>query len=159
MEKKVYSKPLMFAEEFVPQEYIAACSPDETYRVYHFECSSSGSYVWIETNGNPGLQTSGNWISNSSLYGPGGQYDQTWASSRYYWGTFRACHKTHDVKINCAPDGSLLEDINNYFPAGYINSRARARGAHSCYVWTDGGTNTHVADKLDFQDYSIHNPS
>ena len=28
MKKKSYQKPLMVSEEFVPQEYVAACSPD-----------------------------------------------------------------------------------------------------------------------------------
>lgn len=158
--KKNYQKPVMLAERFVANHYVAACDPDEVYRIYHFECTSSkGRYVWIETNGTPGLQSSGNWISNESSYAPGGPFDQTWASSRYYWGTFGPCGETHDVRIDCNPDGSLKEDINNYFPAGYINSRASARGASDCFVWTNNGTNTHVADHLDVNNYSIHNPS
>ena len=158
--KKEWGKPLTSVQEFVPQEFIAACAPDEMYRIYHFECTSTnGPYVYIETNGTPGLQVSGNWISNPANYAPGGPYDQTWASQRSHWGTFTPCHETHDVRIECNPDGSLKEDINNYFPAGYINTRQRARGAQDCFVWTDGGTNTHVADHLDFNDYDIHNPS
>ena len=158
--KKEWGKPLTSVQEFVPQEFIAACAPDEMYRIYHFECySTKGRYVWIETNGTSGLQSSGNWISNPATYAPGGPYDQTWASSRDHWGTFGPCHQTHDVRIEVNPDGSLKEDINNYFPRGYINSRTSARGASPCYVWTANGTNTHVADNLDFNDYEIHNPS
>ena len=41
MAKKVYGKPLMFAEEFVPQEYIAACSADEDFVTYQFWCDAS----------------------------------------------------------------------------------------------------------------------
>ena len=160
MERKEYSKPFMFVEQFVPNRYVAGCAPDEMYRIYHFECTSTkGNYVWIETNGTYGLQSSGNWISNPASYAPGAAFDQTWASSRSHWGTFSACHQTHDVRIEVNPDGSLKEDINNYFPKGYINTRQRASGAQDCYVWTDGGTNTHVANNLNFNDFDIHNPS
>lgn len=160
MERKEYKKPVMFAEQFVPQEYVAGCAPDEMYRIYHFQCDATyGQYVYIETNGTPGLQCSGNWISNPSNYAPGGPYDQTWASSRSHWGTFSACQQTHDVRIEVNPDGSLKEDINNYFPAGYINWRQSSRGAQNCFVWTDNGSNTHVANSLNFDDYSLHNPS
>lgn len=158
--KKIYEKPVMQAERFVANHYVAACDPDEFYRLYKFECESTyGSYVWIETNGTSGLQSAGNWISNASLYAPGGPYDQTWASTRDNWGSFGACHQTHEVRIDCNPDGSLKEDINKYFPKGYINWRKSASGAKDCFVWTNNGTNTHVADHLDVNDYSIHNPS
>ena len=160
MERKEYSKPFMFVEQFVPNRYVAGCAPDEMYRIYHFECDATyGQYVYIETNGTAGLQVSGNWISNPSSYAPGGPYDQTWASSRSHWGTFSACHQTHDVRIEVNPDGSLKEDINTYFPKGYINTRQRASGAQDCYVWTENGTNTHVTNHLDFNDFDIHNPS
>ena len=158
MERKEYSKPFMFVEQFVPNRYVAGCAPDEMYRIYHFECySTKGRYVWIETNGTAGLQTSGNWVNSG--YGPGERWDQTWASTRNNWGTFGPCYETHDVRIEVNPDGSLKEDINTYFPKGYINTRARTTGASSCYVWTANGTNTHVADNLNFNDYEIHNPS
>ena len=136
MERKEYSKPFMFVEQFVPNRYVAGCAPDEMYRIYHFECTSTkGNYVWIETNGTYGLQSSGNWISNPASYAP------------------------DDVRIEVNPDGSLKEDINTYFPKGYINDRRSATGASNCYVWTANGTNTHVADNLNFDDYDIHNPS
>ena len=32
MKKKSYQKPLMVSEEFVPQEYVAACSPDISWQ-------------------------------------------------------------------------------------------------------------------------------
>ena len=57
MAKKVYGKPLMFAEAFIPQEYCAACGNGTTMVTYYFMCdASTGSYVWLETNGTPGLQ-------------------------------------------------------------------------------------------------------
>lgn len=32
MKKKSYQKPLMVSEEFVPQEYVAACCPDISWQ-------------------------------------------------------------------------------------------------------------------------------
>lgn len=47
---KKYVKPMLQAEEFVPQEYVAAC--------YIVNCNfPNGSSVWLETNGVAGLQS------------------------------------------------------------------------------------------------------
>ena len=155
--KKQWTKPFVGVQEFVPQEFIAACAADEYYRVYKFWCNfNAGRYVWIETNGTPGLQSSGNWFNNweTDL-----RYDRTWASRRDAWGTFSPCGSYHEVSIPCDASGNPKEDINEIFPAGYVNTRTSARGAQSCYVWTDGGTNTHVTQHLDVSDYEIKNPS
>ncbi len=160
LEKKDWISPRTGFQEFVPNEFIAACAADEYYRKYKFWCNfNAGRYVWIETNGTAGLQTSGNWITNESLYALGGPYDQTWASNRYNWGTFSPCGTYHEVRVPCDAAGNPTEDINSIFPAGYVNTRARTTGAQSCFVWTNGGTNTHVTQHLDVEDYSIHNPS
>lgn len=55
MAKKVYGKPLMFAEEFIPQEYIAAC--------YHVDCKTDADngvyrFIYLDTNNNGRLDRS-----------------------------------------------------------------------------------------------------
>lgn len=63
MEKKrVYRKPVMESETFVPQTYIAACRDHGV--VYKFKCDAgylfgSGGRVWQENDKQEGLQTSG----------------------------------------------------------------------------------------------------
>ena len=50
--KKAYVKPSMESEAFVPQDYIAAC--------YIINCNvGSFSELWLETNGQSGLQIRG----------------------------------------------------------------------------------------------------
>lgn len=50
--KKTYCKPEMQVEEFAPNEYIAAC--------YKVKCDCPHGYsLWLESNGEEGLQTTG----------------------------------------------------------------------------------------------------
>lgn len=64
MEKKKYVKPVLASEEFVPQEYIAACG--DSNKVYKFVCDAgwtglSGSHVWL--NGPDGMPETSDDIS------------------------------------------------------------------------------------------------
>jgi len=53
MKKKSYQKPLMVSEEFVPQEYVAACSPDISWQPKpNATPYSSDSHFWIDKNNN-----------------------------------------------------------------------------------------------------------
>ena len=58
MAKKVYSKPMLKSEAFVPQSYVAACG--DKNKVYKFKCDATGGLfagvVFQETNGQDGLQ-------------------------------------------------------------------------------------------------------
>ena len=48
MKKKVYAKPTLIGEEFVPNEYVAACENPTSYVGY---CDISGM-VYLDTNEN-----------------------------------------------------------------------------------------------------------
>ncbi|WP_300949439.1 hypothetical protein [Phocaeicola sartorii] len=48
MKKKVYAKPTLIGEEFVPNEYVAACENPTSYVGY---CDISGN-VYLDTNEN-----------------------------------------------------------------------------------------------------------
>ena len=157
LEKKDWISPRTNYQEFTPQEFIAACAPDEYYRVYKFWCNfNAGNYVWLETNGQAGLQSSGNWTVTST------EYDHTWASQRSKWGSFSPCGQYHEVKVPCDASGNPTGgvDIKTIFPDGYVSFYTSSKRPYqSCVVWTDGGTNTHVTQHLDVEDFSIHNPS
>ena len=58
--KKVYESPKMVVEQFEANEYIAACGDQNL--VYKFKCTAGGGKsgtVYLETNGEAGLQTTG----------------------------------------------------------------------------------------------------
>lgn len=58
MEKRVWENPLTMVQQFVPNEYVAACGDSGT--TYLFTCDAGGGRigsVYLETNGRPGLQT------------------------------------------------------------------------------------------------------
>lgn len=93
MEKRSYVKPILSGEEFVPQNYIAACGDSGT--VYKFECNAGGGvsgYVYLETNGTAGLQRSGR---NSDDFLSG----------------YHACGSTHEAESdNVFLDGYYVVD-------------------------------------------------
>ena len=51
MEKRSYVKPVLFGEEFVPQNYIAACGDSGT--AYKFTCDAAGGplYYYKDSDG------------------------------------------------------------------------------------------------------------
>lgn len=58
--KKEYVRPSMVCETFAADEYVAACGESGTK--YLFKCDAGGGrvgYVWLETNGEKGLQMRG----------------------------------------------------------------------------------------------------
>ena len=65
-----YRKPMMNVEKFVANEYVAACG--ESGVVYKFKCDAGGGepgYVYLETNGKPGLQTGDQYLSGYQACG------------------------------------------------------------------------------------------
>lgn len=158
MEKKVYSKPIMMIETFVPQEYCAPCGDGATEVTYYFMCDANyGSYVWLETNGTPGLQAK----TETNFFGreqgvwnrTDNDYDLTWASRESRWGNFSPCGEKHTVTV---PKGTPIDDI---FPHGYTSYYTTGRNATPVRVWTDGNTNTHVTSQLNSSEFTPHNPS
>lgn len=86
--RQVYESPKMFVQEFVPNEYVAACGDSGV--VYKFKCDAGGGVsgsVYVESNGVEGLQTrsSGSWWSG----------DYVAADSPL--GGYHACGTTHEA--------------------------------------------------------------
>ena len=140
MEKKVYGKPLMYAEKFVPQNFVAACPPSETYVTYQFWCDAgNGSTynVYID-NGD------GTFNNNSDIH----------------IGNFYACREAHSVTV---PKGSSIDDI---FPKGFIG-RNEWTGpweyqyvARPVRIWRgENNDNIHCTFQLSENEFTIVNPS
>lgn len=96
--KQVWSSPKTSFEQFVPQNYIAACGDSGT--VYKFTCDAGGGAsgnVWIESNGVEGLQdertkVNGSWVeADTSLggYHACSTYHEAESTSGFYDGYFR----------------------------------------------------------------------
>ncbi|MBQ9884296.1 MAG: hypothetical protein IJM43_07585 [Bacteroidaceae bacterium] len=153
--KKQWGKALVGVQEFVPQEFIAACAPDQTYVTYKFWCNAgSGDYsVWEETNGVPGLQRSPEWNTEDWSWTPA---DKQWAGSNGQWGSYHPCNKAHEVTVKKG------ESVDYTFPYGYI----RKQGEYdpqtiNVRLWLDDprGSNIHCTENLSMDEYTEHNPS
>ena len=88
--KKEWIRPLTMVQNFVPNEYVAACG--ESGVVYKFKCDAGGGksgYVYLETNGVKGLQ------------------DEGWNQDQYLSG-YHACGKEHEAE-------STDDFLNGYY--------------------------------------------
>ena len=125
--KRRYERPSAYIEEFTPNEYVAACGDSGT--VYKFRCDAGGGnfgYVWLEKNGEPGLQEEGRvegWGKNKKYY-PGDQF----------LSGYSACGITHEAKST------------DNFLDGYYVTRNKVQNV---IVWRGPkGNNTHCTTNL-----------
>lgn len=115
--RQVYESPKMFVQEFVPNEYVAACGDSGV--VYKFKCDAGGGVygsVYEETNGIPGLQT-GKW----------GDRELAGYSNSIVWGEsgFYACNKTHEA------------ESSNAFVDGYYCAKGNTQNPMDVIVWKE----------------------
>ena len=104
MEKMTWTRPMAAVEQFMPNEYIAACG-DKTDPVYKFTCNAGGGVyggAWQESNGFAGLQSSAKY-GEITIPGVGTVpnfndkiYD---ADTVYSSFSFHACNATHEVPV------------------------------------------------------------
>lgn len=131
MEKMTWTRPVAAVEQFMPNEYIAACGDNNV--VYKFVCdagSKKNSYH-VYLNGADGL--------------PETVDDVDWSARSGYLKTFSPCGSTHEA--------STTEE----FPAGYMY-RVDGWGDNTgsridVIVWTQGGTNTHCTSNLNIDSW------
>ncbi len=110
MKKKVYEKPMLISEAFIPNEYVAACAEDPGYTKYSFTCNAGegvtyegDKYVWA-------VYVGGDKITWSGLYGP--------------------CGSTHTVTV---PAGTPVEQV---FLKGYMDNVHTPENENiQVYVW------------------------
>lgn len=143
MGKKVYGKPLMFMEKFVPQEYCAPCGDGTTMVTYNFKCDAGGgsSYNVYIDNGD-------------------GIFDSRDDS---YIGNFYACRSSHSVTV---PKG---QSIDNIFPKGFIGRNELQYVGPGMFDWDyvyvttpvrvwrgEDGNNIHCSTSLTESEYTPH---
>lgn len=87
MAKKVYSKPMLKSEAFVPQSYVAACGDGGT--VYKFTCDApAGTLYYFPYKPASGPQPSigYRWRDRLGDYHPCSKLHEAETKSGFYWG-------------------------------------------------------------------------
>ena len=121
MEKMIWTRPIAEVEQFMPNEYIAACGDVTTH--YKFKCTSGNAFVNI---------------FGVSIDAFGDVYTQDGENLTPGWGNYyHPCGKEH---IAAKED----EYINGYF---VLNAGTDIRNSYTTeipvIIWTDGGRNVH----------------
>lgn len=126
MVKNVWVQPQTVVQQFVANEYVAACG--DLNKVYKFKCDAGGGRsgdVYLETNGKPGLQT--DW----------------WGGDTYLSG-YHACGTTHEAKTT------------DDFLDGYYVTSSWFGGTKTTpvIVWRGpNNDNTHCTENLDMNSW------
>ena len=131
--KKAFEMPKIVVEQFVPNEYVAACGDSGT--TYLFTCDAGGGTpgeVYVESNGEPGFQEP--------------VYDQLlfWVqiSGDTHLSSYKACNRKHEASSNS-------EFLDGYYIATGSNE------VIPVIIWTEGGTNTHCTTQLDTSKWEV----
>ena len=133
--RKEWMEPVIEVQEFVANEYVAACG--ENGKVYNFQCNA-GSHdyygkVYLETNGKAGLQTRRGmeWVDGKPKF---------YSADTYLTNTYHACDKTH--KANSKDE----------FKDGYY---WRGDTLLNVIVWRgEDGNNVHCTTNLNINEWS-----
>lgn len=149
MEKKTYSKPLMAAQQFEPQEFVAVCPPSETYVTYEFWCDASVT-AYGATYGYYHI-----YLDNGD-----GVFDERTDTDLTQGQVYSPCGETHSVTV---PIGTSIDDV---FPKGwlvplrnYTYQEVTSRTI-PVRVWRgENGDNGHCTRQLNEDEFTIKNPS
>lgn len=126
MMRKEWVRPLTIVDQFVPNEYVAACG--DTNKVYKFTCDAGGGksgVVYWETNGREGLQTG--WGGDTRL------------------GGYHACGTKHEA-------ATTDEFLNGYYvvDGGWFGEDT----VTPVIVWRgSNGKNIHCTENLDMDSW------
>ena len=134
--KMRFERPSMDVEQFMANEYIAACG--DSGKTYLFDCNAGGGRdggVWQESNGRPGLQV-----------GRGG--DKRISRSDH---SFSACDKKHETTD---PEDFLYNCYYAPYRYGFIGGEVLVDQAVDVIVWRgEKGNNVHCTTDLDIDSW------
>lgn len=146
--KMSWENPAVDVQRFVPQYCQTPCGDGEEMVTYYFECDAGlneNHYVFLETNGEEGLQPNGRF-----------EWGDYWWEVEYHnpdqrlTRTFHPCSQTHVVTV---PRSQSIDDI---FPMGYMLERNQTIPVR---IWTANGTNVHCTTQLREDSFVPHSPS
>lgn len=133
MERRVWRRPLTMVQKFEANEYVAACENGTTYL---FTCNAGGGKsgnVYLETNGQPGLQKG--WFGDESL------------------GGYHACGTTHEADSDDAFLNGyyVTEEYEGNWPWGEWVEKVT-----EVIVWRGpNNDNVHCTTELDKSDWEL----
>lgn len=131
MEKMTWTRPVAAVEQFMANEYIAACGDNNI--VYKFKCDAGNrqSSYHVYLNGPDGVAHTSD--------------DIDWSARNGRLRTFTPCGSTHEASTT------------DEFPAGYMYAYSSWSGNYGdpipVIVWTEGGTNTHCTSNLNIDSW------
>lgn len=133
MIKNVWVQPQTVVQQFVANEYVAACGDQN--KVYKFTCDAGGGAsgsVYLETNGIKGLQPEGYW---EGIFPWSGH----WVEGDAYLSGYHACGATHEARTTDAFLNGYYVHDDNITPV---------------IVWRGpNNDNTHCTTKLNMNDW------
>lgn len=120
--RKTWEEPRILVQEFVANEYVAACG--DSGKVYNFECNAPGGWLYYYPNGDGTID---------------GKYTGTGSASYIGW-SYHPCGETHEASIT------------NDFYDGFVdyNYNGRCDDGEGVIVWRgQSGRNGHATKNLD----------
>lgn len=123
-----WERPMVVVDTFAANEFVSTCG--EKNQVYLFKCDAGGfmgmgGFVYLETNGQPGLQ------KNS---GKGYEADQ-------YLSTYHKCNETHEAKTT--------DEFSKGYLAPYVGY------TREVIIWRgEKNDNTHCTTKLNKDEWT-----
>lgn len=124
MEKQKWVRPQAIVQEFVANEYVAACG--DSGKVYKFECNAGSrdkKYAVKDSNGNI--------ATISRMYMDGKKY------------FYHPCSKTHEA-----------ESDSGFLTGYHIDDVSTATDENtSVIIWTDNGRNVHCTTNLSMESW------
>lgn len=135
--KKVWVEPEILVQQFVANQYVAACGESGT--MYKFTCDAGlkKRQYNVFLNGDDGIAET--------------EDDIAWTTSKqynpvHYEGYYHPCKTTHEASTD------------DDFIKGYMYEQSGRYGSNSgsridVIVWTDNGKNTHCTTNLDMSSW------
>lgn len=129
MKKRVYAKPVLESETFVPQNYIAACGDSGT--IYKFKCNAGNA--WNSYNV---------YLADGTPYATSGR---DFGGCKIDYDSYHPCNDEH------------WADSNSIFLDGYMYKqdwRGKNTGSKiNVIIWTDNYTDVHCTTDLKKEDW------
>lgn len=122
--KKAFDMPKIVVEQFVPNEYVAACGDSGT--TYYFECNAGETWKRYAVKDSAGRIAT---ISGKYMDG--------------YWNYYHPCGETHTAPSNSGfLSGYHLDD-----------PRTDGDENIQVVIWTENNTNVHCTTELDMNEW------
>ena len=127
--KKTWEEPRILVQQFMPNEYVAACGASGT--VYNFVCDAGEKdkkYAVKDANGNVAT-ISGRYMNGGGVFG--GFY-------------YHPCKETHKA-----------ESDSGFLKGYYIDDRSTLEDEHiEVIIWTDHDSDVHCTTQLNMNDWT-----